>query len=624
MIITKESRLDEVMKTAAGHDIIARLIYSLGLDEKVLKGPIGRLKIKNLKSISLGKLDDGFIDALLTLLNSLNEEAVDDETEVQPAWWKEAVFYEIYPRSFKDSNGDGIGDIRGIIEKLDYLKDLGVTALWIAPFYDSPNADNGYDIRDYKKIMAEFGTMEDVEELFDEAHQRGLKIIIDLVMNHTSDEHEFFQKSLAGDPKYKDYYYWRKQEEIPNNWGSLFSGEAWNYYPENESWVLHLFAKKQIDLNWDNPDVRKEMYDIANFWLDKGADGFRLDVVSFISKTEGLPDGNETLGKLESFVGVEHYFHGPHLDEYLQEFNKECLQKHDAYTVGECPGNGLEMSRLITGDDRGELSQLFVFDHLDNPGKARYDIYNFDLYKMAKEIIRWQTEYSNHCWPTVFFNNHDNPRMIWKIEKEARLQKILAKMLAAFQLTLRGTPYLYQGEEIGMTWYPFETLDDYRDVEAFGKYNELKEKGLSEEKIMARLSAGSRDHARTPVCWSAEEYAGFSTHEPWIGVNPDYQQINVAIESRQKDSVLNTYKKLIAYRKEHSALVYGDFEVVVFTKRVLVYRRKYKGEEYMVYLNLTHKQVDWPMEPTGDLIYCNYPWQQQWLQPYEANIYKVK
>ena len=349
MQINRKSRLKEVMQTPSGHDIIARLLYSLGLDENLITStPLGNIRIGSLSKISFGKLNEASIDALLRLLNSLNEKVIEDHAEVKKAWWKEAVFYEVYPRSFFDSNADGIGDIKGITMKLDHIRSLGVDAIWCCPFYDSPNADNGYDIRDYRKIMAEFGTMEDVEELIRECHARGMKIIIDLVMNHTSDEHEWFKKALHGEKKYQDYYIFKDK---PNNWTSFFSGSAWKYFDSLKQYALHLFAEKQIDLNWDNPEVREEMFKIAEWWLEKGADGFRLDVVSFISKSEGLPDGDPVIGSLISFTGIEHYFHGPHLDEYLQQFHDRCLKPYDAYTVGECPGNGLMMSRMITGDD---------------------------------------------------------------------------------------------------------------------------------------------------------------------------------------------------------------------------------------------------------------------------------
>ena len=541
-----------------------------------------------------------------------------DTDEIKEEWWKEAVFYQVYPRSFYDSNDDGIGDIKGITAKLDHIKSLGVDAIWCSPFYDSPNADNGYDVRDYKKIMEEFGTMEDVEELISECHKRDLKIIVDLVMNHTSDEHEWFKKALQGDEHYSDFYIWKDK---PNNWTSFFSGSAWKYFDEKKKYALHLFAEKQMDLNWDNPEVRNAMFDIANFWLDKGADGFRLDVVSFISKSEGYPDGDPVIGQMISFVGIEHYFHGPHLDEYLHEFNEKCLAPHKAYTVGECPGNGLRMSRMITGDDRNELTQLFSFDHLENPGKIRMDIYDFDLRKMIPEIVRWQTNYSNHCWPTVFFDNHDNPRMCSKIDRTDKNSKLISKLLLTMQMTLKGTPYIYQGNEIGMTDYPFSSLEEYRDIESLNLYKKLKEEGMDEKKIMKKLFYGSRDHARTPMQWSDQENAGFSKNKPWINVNPNYKDINVETEEKDYDSVLNFTRKMIRLRKENKALVYGSFEQIRTSSNIFAYYRKLDDQKFMIIMNLTDKDQLYPFKIDNTLISSNYRKYSNRLRPYEANIF---
>ena len=618
MLITKESRIKDIMKSPAGHDVIARVLYSIGLDENLLTGILGNLKLKHISKISMGKLDDNFIVSLLTVLNSLNEEILDDNCEIKKAWWKEVVFYEIYPRSFKDSNGDGIGDIPGIISKLDYLKDLGVDALWVCPFYDSPNADNGYDIRDYKKIMKEFGTMKDVEKLFKEAHKRNIKVIVDLVMNHTSDEHEWFKKALKGEKKYEDYYIFKNS---PNNWTSCFSGSAWNYIEDKKKYVLHLFAKKQIDLNWENEEVRNEMYDVADYWLSKGADGFRLDVVSFISK-DNLNDGNEQLGNLIGFTGIEHYFHGPKLDEYLKELNTKVLSKYDAYTVGECPGNGIRMSRLITGDDRNELKQLFSFDHIDNPGKVRFLDDNFDLRKMIPELVRWQTQYSNHCWPTIFFDNHDNPRMISKISKGEKNREVVGKLLAILQFTLKGTPYMYQGCEIGMDNTSFNSIEEFRDVESFQYYEHALSIGKTKEEAFKIILTGSRDHARTPVSWSDEEYAGFSTVEPWIKVNPSYKHINVKAQENDPHSILNFTKDIIKYRKEHQSLIYGEFKQIKTNKNYFVYTRTL-DEKYMIVMNLTDKQRKYPVKVSGKLLFNNYEDVSDSLRAYEAHIYKI-
>ena len=619
MIITRESRLKDVLNTASGHDVLAKLLSSIGLDEDLVRrSPVGNLKVGALNKLSLGKLNDDSIDALLRIFNSLPDDNSKDTDEIKEEWWKEAVFYQVYPRSFYDSNDDGIGDIKGITAKLDHIKSLGVDAIWCSPFYDSPNADNGYDVRDYKKIMEEFGTMEDVEELISECHKRDLKIIVDLVMNHTSDEHEWFKKALQGDEHYSDFYIWKDK---PNNWTSFFSGSAWKYFDEKKKYALHLFAEKQMDLNWDNPEVRNAMFDIANFWLDKGADGFRLDVVSFISKSEGYPDGDPVIGQMISFVGIEHYFHGPHLDEYLHEFNEKCLAPHKAYTVGECPGNGLRMSRMITGDDRNELTQLFSFDHLENPGKIRMDIYDFDLRKMIPEIVRWQTNYSNHCWPTVFFDNHDNPRMCSKIDRTDKNSKLISKLLLTMQMTLKGTPYIYQGNEIGMTDYPFSSLEEYRDIESLNLYKKLKEEGMDEKKIMKKLFYGSRDHARIPMQWSDEEYAGFSKNKPWINVNPNYKDINVETEEKDYDSVLNFTRKMIRLRKENKALVYGSFEQIRTSSNIFAYYRKLDDQKFMIIMNLTDKDQLYPFKIDNTLISSNYRKYSNRLRPYEANIF---
>ncbi len=622
MLVTKNSKLLDVYNTPSGHDLLARLFYSLGLDEWIIeKTFVKNIKLKDLKYITFNKLDDKAIDAFVELLNCFDYKISDDDCSIKDEWWKEAIFYQIYPRSFKDSNDDGIGDINGIILKLDYLKELGVDALWICPFFDSPNCDNGYDIRDYKKIMAEFGTMEDVDRLINEAHQRDIRIIIDLVMNHTSDEHEWFKKSIEGIKPYDDYYIWNDK---PLNWTSFFAGSAFEYYKQRDKYVLHLFAKKQIDLNWDNPKVREEMFNIANFWLDKGVDGFRLDVVSMISKAKPLKDGNETLGKLVGFTGIEHYFHGPYLDKYLNEFYNNCLKPHNAYTVGECPGAGTKLARFITGDDSNKLTQLFSFDHLENPGKKRFDLYNFDFRKVCREMIRWQTNYSNHCWPTVFFNNHDNPRMISKIDKNNEYTNVLAKMLVTMQMSLKGTPYIYQGDEIGMINYPFTSVKQFRDVESINVYNHYTKKlGYKKDYCLKRLASGSRDHARTIMQWNDEKYAGFSNTKPWIDINPNFKDTNVKVEENDSDSILNYYKKAINLRKTNKALVYGSFKQLDFSKNLLVYKRALDNQEYLIILNLTNKVQRTPFNNEGEIVLHNYKDIVNYLRAYEAMIIKL-
>lgn len=626
--ITLDTTLKQIFKTPVGRDILAKILYSVGADSSLIeKTPLGNFKLGSLKKLTGGKLDDSFLNELLNLLNS--EKSLPAKGgEVKHEWWKEAVFYQIYPRSFKDSDGDGIGDLNGIIEKLDYLKDLGVDAIWCSPIYDSPNDDNGYDIRDYHKIMREFGTMDDFDRLLSEIHKRGMKLIMDLVFNHTSDEHEWFKDSVNNpDSKYKDYYIWRKGrgEGIPpNNWDSIFSGPAWNYYPERGEWAMHLFSTKQMDLNWENPEVRRSLYDITNWWLEKGVDGFRLDVISFISKQDGLPDGHPLIGELMGFKGVEHYFYGPRLHEFLHEFRENTFGKYDAFTVGECQGTGIEMSKLMTEDVRGELDVVFSFDHMDNPGRiTHYKDYDFDLRPMVKNLEEWQTDYGNHCWPTLFFENHDFPRMISKIDRKGVYRNEVAKLLATMLMTLKGTPFIYQGQELGMTNCVFSSIDELRDVESLRLFNELTEKGKTKDEALKFILNGARDHARTPMQWNSDKNAGFSIGEPWIKVNPNYTEINAAFEEASDVSILNFYRKIIALRKKNPALVYGEFERANNDKNTFCYYRKYGSETFYIEMNLTKHYVNRKTKINGyKLLSSNYGMTEKGkLRPYEANVY---
>lgn len=629
--VTRDTKLKDILRSPAGHDILAKALYAAGLDLSVItKTPLGSLKISALQKLTAGKIDDKFIDSLLGILNSEKDAPLEDDAPVQPKWWKEAVFYQIYPRSFCDSNGDGIGDLQGIISKLDYLKSLGINAIWCSPVYDSPNDDNGYDIRDYRKIMKEFGTMEDFDVLLSEIHKRGMRLIMDLVINHSSDEHEWFQSALKDENSpYKDYYIWRDGDENtpPNNWDSIFSGSAWNYYPEKKQWALHLFSKKQMDFNWENENLRRDLYDMINWWLEKGVDGFRLDVISFISKTPGLPDGQELVGTLMGFKGVEHYFYGPRLHEYLREMNENTFSKYDAFTVGECQGTGIEMSKLMTGDYRKELSVVFSFDHMDNPGKKRFQKYTYDLRPMAKELVKWQLNYGNHCWPVVFFENHDWPRMTSKVCPDGFYRDELSKLLCVMQMTFKGTPFVFQGQEIGMSNSEFRMMDDFRDVESLNLFNELRAKGKTPHEAYRTVWAGSRDHARTPMQWNTQENAGFTTGKPWIEVNPNYKEINVETEEKNENSVLNFFKKMIALRHEHPAFVYGGF--TLYDEKfsdVLCFFRTLEGDgEYFVELNLTPKRAKrTPVTKEYTLIATNVNSDKtQTLTPFEANVYKV-
>ncbi len=631
MLVNKNTPISEIIRTPAGHDIIMKALYSVGLSGDFLrKGPLSKLTLNKIIKLSKGKISEEFIESLLGILNSEQDIPLDDDAPIERKWWKEAVFYQIYPRSFKDSNGDGIGDLRGIIEKLDYLKDLGINAIWCSPIYDSPNDDNGYDIRNYEKIMEEFGTMEDFDELLEEIHKRDMKLIMDLVINHSSDEHEWFRSSVSDpDSPYKDYYIWRDGDENtpPNNWESLFSGKAWNYYPERKQWALHLFSSKQMDFNWENENLRQDLYKMINRWLEKGVDGFRLDVISFISKTDGLPDGNDVIGSLMGFKGVEHYFYGPRLHKYLHEMAENTFNKYDAFTVGECQGTGIEMSKLMTGDYRKELNVVFAFDHIENPGKKRFSQYRYDLRPMAKEMVKWQLNYGNHCWPTVFFENHDTTRMASKVCPDGMYRDELSKLLAVMQMTFKGVPFVYQGQEIGMTNSKFEKIDDFRDVESLNFYKQETEKGADKDEIYRIVKAGSRDNGRTPMCWTAEENAGFTSGKPWIEVIPGYKRINVATEEKDKDSVLNFYRKMIELRHSDDTLVYGDFKLAKEKwKNVLAYYRISEKATYYIEINLTSSVQKKPVTTNGfykiitNVRLCD----NDSLAPFEANVYKLR
>ncbi|MDD6022362.1 MAG: alpha-glucosidase [Acutalibacteraceae bacterium] len=626
--VTRDTTINEVLASPVGSDLLNKVLYSAGLSSSVItKTPIGKLKLGSLKKLSMGKLDDGVIDALISMLNCESDIPASGDVSIQHKWWKEAVFYQIYPRSFKDSNGDGIGDLNGIIEKLDYLKALGVDAIWCSPIYDSPNDDNGYDIRDYRAIMREFGTMEDFDRLLSEIHKRGMKLIMDLVINHSSDEHEWFKSSVSDpDSPYRDYYIWRDGDENtpPNNWTSIFSGPAWNYYPERKQWAMHLFTKKQMDFNWENENLRKDLYDMINWWLDKGIDGFRMDVISFISKADGLPDGNEVIGTLMGFKGVEHYFYGPKLHTYLREMRENTFGNYDAFTIGECQGTGIEMSKLMTGDDRGELDTVFSFDHMDNPGKKRFQKYTYDLRPMAKELVKWQLGYGNHCWPVVFFENHDWPRMTSKVCPDGKYREEVSKLLAMMQMTFKGTPFIYQGEEIGMTNIDFQNINQFRDVESLNLYKELIEKGKSASDAFETVLAGSRDHARTPMQWTDGDNGGFTTGTPWIEVNKNHKYLNVKAQENDEFSVLNFYRSMIALRHETPTLVYGDF-ILPDDKfsDVLTYFRADSEEEFLVEMNLTAKERPRKTGTDGyTLVKSNYCAIASVLRPFEANIYR--
>lgn len=626
--ITPNTTFKEAMQNPMAKDMIEKLFLMLGQPLSAVEdGILGKAKLKMLRALFGKKTSQNICD----MFNLEKDEVITDEGELEKKWWKEAVIYQIYPRSFYDSNGDGIGDLKGITEKLDYLKELGVTAIWCSPFYDSPNDDNGYDIRDYKKIMAEFGTMEDFDTLLDEIHKRDMKLIVDLVVNHTSDEHEWFTEALKSkDNPYHDYYIWRdaadKGVTPPNNWLSLFKGPAWNYYENLDQWAMHLFSKKQMDLNWENENMRNDVYEMMNWWLDKGIDGFRMDVINFISKTQGLPEANSLLGMLTGYKGAEYYFYGPRLHEYLREMREKTFGNYDVYTVGECGGAGIEMDKMLTADFRKELDTVFNFDFLINQGHTNYDTYNYDLYKVMQEFERFQTGYTNHCWPAVFFENHDNPRIVSKVDRTGTYREEISKVCALIQMTLRGVPYIYQGQELSMGNVDFKSIEEINDVEAVNTYKELVAKGKDPEKAFNRAKTGTRDNSRSPFQWSDSENAGFTTGTPWLKISSDYRRFNAEDEAAREDSVLNFYKKAIALRKSNPALVYGTFTRAEGIKApVFCYYREYNNELYYVELNLGKAVQARPIDVSGaELILSTKGTPTDKLAPYEGNIYKLR
>ena len=553
---------------------------------------------------------------------------------MEKRWWKESVVYQIYPRSFCDSNGDGIGDLNGITSKFDYLKELGIDVIWLSPVYKSPNDDNGYDISDYQAIMDEFGTMEDFDRMLAAAHERGIKIMMDLVVNHTSDEHKWFIESRKStDNPYRDYYIWRPAKEdgsLPNNWGSCFSGPAWEYDKTTDMYFLHLFSKKQPDLNWDNPVVRQEVFDMMNWWLDKGIDGFRMDVISLISKRPGLPDG--TLG-LNGYATFDIAANGPHVHEYLQEMRQKALNNADTITVGECAGVTLEEAKKYARSDEKELNMVFQFEHMDVDGDekaGKWTTKKMDLRDMKKILTRWQKGLQDVAWNSLYWENHDQPRSVSRFGNDSdEYREISAKMLATCLHMMQGTPYVYQGEELGMTNCPFNTLENFRDLESINAFHELTEQGKkTEEEMLAAISYKGRDNARTPMQWDDSAYAGFSTAEPWIMVNPNYTKINAKDQVSREDSVFKYYQKLIKLRHESDLIVYGTYDLILDDdKDIYAYTRTLEDKKLVVYCNFSAntREVEVPAEFTdGKILISNYTDAKAdkkiTLRPYEAVV----
>jgi oligo-1,6-glucosidase len=553
---------------------------------------------------------------------------------MEKRWWKESVVYQIYPRSFCDSNGDGIGDLNGITGKLDYLKELGIDVIWLSPVYKSPNDDNGYDISDYQAIMDEFGTMEDFDRMLATAHEKGIKIMMDLVVNHTSDEHKWFIESRKStDNPYRDYYIWRPAKEdgsLPNNWGSCFSGPAWEYDKTTDMYFLHLFSKKQPDLNWDNPAVRQDVFDMMNWWLKKGVDGFRMDVISLISKEPGLPDKETGINGYATFNVSAN---GPHVHEYLQEMRQKALNNADTITVGECSGVTLEEAKKYARSDEKELNMVFQFEHMDvdsDERSGKWTTRKMDLRDLKKILTRWQKGLQDIAWNSLYWENHDQPRSVSRFGNDSdEYREISAKMLATCIHMMQGTPYVYQGEELGMTNCPFNTLDNFRDLESINAFHELTEQGkMTEEDMMAAIGYKGRDNARTPMQWDDSAYAGFSTANPWIMVNPNYTKINAKDQVNREDSVFKYYQKLIKLRHESELIVYGTYDLILDDdKDIYAYIRTLGDEKLIVYCNFSEntREVEIPEEfVNGKVLISNYSDakanQKITLRPYEAIV----
>ena len=541
-----------------------------------------------------------------------------DTRNKQDRWWKKAVVYQIYPKSFQDSNGDGIGDIQGIISRLDYLQELGINAIWLSPVYRSPQDDNGYDISDYQDIDPMFGTMGDMEALIEEAKKRDIQIIMDLVLNHSSDEHYWFQEAKKSRTNpYHDYYVWRDGVEgtPPNDMTATFGGSAWEWVEEVQQYYFHQFAIKQPDLNWDNPKVRREIYDMILWWMDKGVGGFRLDVIDQIAKE---PDKKITIN-------------GPKLHEYIRELSKETFQKGDIITVGEAWGANPERAKLYSNPDNSEFSMVFQFEHIgldQQEGKSKWDLAALDFIKLKQILAKWQNELYQTGWNSLFWNNHDLPRIVsrWGNDKEYRIES--AKMLATVLHGMQGTPYIYQGEELGMTNAQYN-INEYRDIELLNLYKERIESGYSHDEVMNSIYAKGRDNARTPMQWDDSEQAGFTSGKPWIKVNPNYVEINAKEAITDENSIFNYYKKLISLRKTQDILVKGSFELLFEEHpELFVYTRKWKDQTLLVVANFYGNKVPFtfPSEYEGDkkCVISNYKVHEDgYLQPYEAAMYLI-
>lgn len=561
-------------------------------------------------------------------------------SEMTKQWWQNAVVYQIYPKSFKDTTGSGTGDIQGIIEKLDYLQELGVDVLWLTPIYKSPQRDNGYDISDYYQIYKEYGTMEDFDRLLAEAHKRNLKIIMDIVINHTSTEHEWFQDALTSkNSRYRDFYIWKDGQpgQPPTNWQSKFGGSAWEYDQKSGQYYLHLFDVTQADLNWENEEVRNSVYEMMRFWLDKGVDGFRLDVINLISKDQRFLDDD---GSVPPGDGRKFYTDGPRVHEFMHEMNTEVFSKYDIMTVGEMSSTTIDHCILYTRPDRKELSMTFNFHHLkvDYPNGEKWTKADFDFLQLKEILSKWQVEMTNGGgWNALFWCNHDQPRVVSRFGDDGKYHRESAKMLATTIHMMRGTPYIYQGEEFGMTNPNFQHISDYRDVESLNMFQIMKDEGMSEEEIIDILQQKSRDNSRTPVQWDDSEHAGFTTGTPWIREANNYKEINAKAALQDKNSIFYHYQKLNHLRKEFDIIVHGSYQLILANHdAIFAYIREYKDEKLLVINNFYSKETLFTLpkeynfsEYSSRILLSNYQdssneFQEILLRPYESVVYYLQ
>ena len=549
-----------------------------------------------------------------------------------PQWWTSAVVYQIYPRSFADSNGDGIGDLPGIESKLDYLADLGVDVLWLSPIYRSPQDDNGYDISDYRDIDPMFGTLADFDRLLAQVHARGMKLVMDLVVNHTSDEHPWFEQSRSStdNPK-RDWYWWRPPAADggpPNNWGSIFSGSAWEFDETTGEYYLHLFSRKQPDLNWENPQVRGGVYDLMNWWLDRGVDGFRMDVINLISKHAGLPDGIIPTGDLYG-DGGPYFMNGPRLHEFLQEMHQQVFAGRDAdlLTVGECPGSSVELARMLTDGERHELDMVFQFEHMElDQGRTKWDHKPLHLPDLKQNLAKWQNGLADVGWNSLYFNNHDRPRSVSRFGDSDYWYES-ATLLAAVLHLHRGTPYVYQGEELGMTNYPFTDIGEFADIEALNYYHQaVDEQGLDPRLVLQSLEIAARDNSRTPMQWDGSAQAGFTTGTPWLAVNPNASRINAEAQVKDPESVFAWYRELIAMRHRDVVVRHGAFELLLpADPQVYAFTRTLDAQRLLVVANFSSEPAEPALDMDGQIEVCNYrePVTDH-LRPWEVRVYRQR